>query len=50
MHYITHRNGIGAADAFQSEVAFNLTFDGTSVVGPDGVPRACVLYYETFQE
>ena len=46
---VTHSNGIGAADAFQSKIAFYLTLDSLSVICSDGVPTTCVFDDKTLQ-
>ena len=43
LHEVAHSHRIGAADAFQAEVAFYLAFDALAFVGLDEVPAACIF-------
>ena len=45
LHDVAHSHRVGAAYAFQSEVALNLAVYYLVVVGTHGVPAAGVLYY-----
>lgn len=38
--------GVGGADAFDTEVSFDVTTDVTAVVEPDEVGASGVFYYE----
>lgn len=42
-HTVTHSHWVGAADALESEVPFDLALNNLPVFSPDGVPAASVL-------
>ena len=43
---VAHSHGIGASNALQPKVSLYLTVNKlATVIGPDGVPAACILYY-----
>ena len=44
LHTVAHRYGVGAAYAFQAEVAFHLTFHAPALVGFHQVPASCIFY------
>ena len=43
MHPVTHSHRVGAADAFQSEVALDFALNNWSLVGFDEVPAPCIF-------
>ena len=42
-HMITHSHRIGTADALQSEITLDFTFDKLAIVSFDGVPASCIF-------
>ena len=48
-HTVAYGYGIGAPDAFDTEITLDLTIKELAIVGKDGVPAPCILYNKSFQ-